>query len=139
MKKRQKSIQTTIKSGKNITMDTLRERSQKGNFDVIISDLKQGFYRDYTVEQACLYAGINKDTFYDWRKACTEFAHQMDMAKNTLKIIAKDNISGQIRRGDMKTTRWWLERRLKDEFSTRNESDIDITSNGSTLTNLIIE
>jgi len=105
------------------TLDTLREISDKSNFDQIVSILKKSFQQDLNVEEACLEAGIRKSTFYCWCNASDEFSNSIAQAKQRLRVTAKKTVAASIEKKDIEITKWWLERRAKDEFATKTETD----------------
>lgn len=115
------TLTTYIKGDVKCTIDTLRGLSAKDNFDKIVSALIGGFQRDLNVEEACLEAGIAKDTFYNWFNASDEFANRITKAKQRLKVHAKKVIADKVMSNDFEAAKWWAERRLKDEFSHRQE------------------
>jgi hypothetical protein len=53
------------------TIKELQESSFKLT-DKVLSDLKAALQRDFTIEQACHYARIHKDTYYEWIKQSEE-------------------------------------------------------------------
>lgn len=90
--------------------------------DLVISDLKNAFTKDYTIERACRYAGINIDTYYDWRMKSEEFAAVMDRCQDHLVNAAQDIISNKIEEDkDNEMAVWVLERRDKKRYSPRSE------------------
>ena len=90
--------------------------------DLIISDLKNAFTKDYTIERACRYAGINIDTYYDWRMKSEEFSSIMDRCQDHLVNAAQDIISNKIEEDkDNDIAVWVLERRDKKRYSPRQE------------------
>ena len=87
----------------------------------ILNKLEQGFVNDLTDEEACLYAGISPATLYNYQNKNPEFIERKRTLKRSLGIKAKETISKAINKGDKQTTKWWLERKRKDEFSARSE------------------
>jgi hypothetical protein len=104
-----------------MTLGELKECSTKDNFDLIVSDLKVALQRDSTVERACRYAQINKDTYYAWYKASDEFAAAMDLAKDYLFNKSTENIKEALDAKDKDLSKWYLERRDKKRYAARNE------------------
>ncbi|MCB0073702.1 MAG: hypothetical protein KDE20_19675 [Caldilineaceae bacterium] len=87
-----------------------------------IGKLEEGFMMDFTVEEACLFAGISTDSYYSYLKKNPEFANRKKLLNNNVAMKAKNNIASSINRGSEPDSKWWLERRRKDEFSTRSEN-----------------
>ena len=69
---------------------------------------------------------MSESTYHDHRSKNTEFAARMDMAKEYITEIARGVVSKRIKRGDPDMSKWWLERKKKDEFSTKSENDIRV-------------
>lgn len=85
----------------------------------IVGKLEYAFSKDFNIGEACDYAGIHRDSYYEWIKNNKEFSDRMEQAQTNLKRKAKINIADKIEEGDMDVTKWFLERRAKDEYSTK--------------------
>ncbi len=72
-------------------------------------------------EIACAHAGIDPTTLYDYLRLHPDFAQKKFAYKQKLKLQALDNTAKALKDKDMQTTRWYLERQMKDEFSNRTE------------------
>lgn len=111
---------------KKLTLKKLEERTDKSNqmkkrFEMILSDLKQAFMRDFTEREACHAADISHDTFYRWIRESDEFAEEIEKAKSWLFRKAKQNIVNAVEAGDPDNSKWLLGRRQKDIYSERQE------------------
>lgn len=111
---------------KKLTIKELEERTDRGGqvkkpFASVLSDLRAGFMRDFTDEESCHYAGINKSTYYVWRKESDEFCEVIDIAKTWLFRKAKQNLVDAVESGDPDNSKWLLSRRQKDIYSERQE------------------
>lgn len=82
-----------------------------------INKLEQGFMLGLTDREACLYADISHQTLYDYCKKYPEFTDRKEMLKEQPKMRAKMNIANDIDKGDISTSKWYLERKAKNEFS----------------------
>ena len=91
----------------------------------VIDELEKRF-RDGATNLEAIEGLISEDTFYDHQKRNPEFAARMDMAKEYTTEIARGVVSKAIKRGDRDTAKWWLERKNKQEFSTKTETDIRV-------------
>lgn len=103
-----------------------RKRSQaKGRPSVLtpvaVGLLVAAFENGLTVNDACKYAGIGRDAYYEGLKKNTEFADKMHQAQAKLGFKAREVVAQQIFNGNERVAMWWLERRAKEEFSTRKE------------------
>ena len=90
-----------------------------------MEDILERALRDgATIEQACVVAGINKTSFYLWKKTNPTFATKMAKAKEYPNIIAKKVIVDKIVKDkDDTNARWWLE---KKEFKNVNQTNIQV-------------
>lgn len=55
----------------------------------IVGKLIDAFKRDATTEEACAYARINKDTFYEWYRKNKRFSDEIEQAKLFPHMFAK--------------------------------------------------
>lgn len=86
-----------------------------------IGKLELVWSRGGSDSNACDFAGVGKDALYDYQKKYPDFADRKRQLKSQLTIKSLDNIGGQINRGDIELSKWWLERKEKAEFSARQE------------------
>jgi hypothetical protein len=87
----------------------------------IVAELITAFQNGLTVVQACRYSRIDKATYYRHLKSDVDFYDKMVAAQEQLNYKAREAIAKAISDGDTANARWWLERKSKDEFSTRRE------------------
>lgn len=99
-----------------------------------ISKLEEAFIKGLNDQEACLYAGIGKSTLYNYCQENPTFMERKEQLKNHLKMRAKLNIEEEIVKGDKPLSQWYLERRAKDEFSTKQE----VEHNGDLPVKIII-
>lgn len=86
----------------------------------VIESLRQAFLIGATNEEAAHYAGISARTIYDYIERNPEFSQEIKAWKNQPILKAKAKVVKDIDR-DTNTAKWYLERKKKDEFSTRSE------------------
>lgn len=86
-----------------------------------IALLLAAFAQGATVEVACKSADIAPSNFYEWIKKDVDFRTKVGEAREMIDRITVGNLTRAIIGGDMDATKWWAERRMKSEFSTRNE------------------
>lgn len=70
--------------------------------------------------------GIAEQTLYNYIKKHKEFLGRKELLKEQPKIKAKMNIVKNINKEDKDTSKWYLERKSKDEFSLKQELDTNI-------------
>jgi hypothetical protein len=89
----------------------------------IVNKLEQAFANAFTDEQACIFADISKPTLYEYIKENPSFSDRKEQLKKRVDIKAKTQVIEAIKNGDMPTAKWWLERKCKDEFSLKTETE----------------
>lgn len=87
-----------------------------------ISLLTEAFTNCANDKEAYTYAGICKANFYFWQKINPEFVDRKAALKDLVKYKAKSNIVKGINEGETSASKWWLERKNKEEFSLRVEN-----------------
>lgn len=85
-----------------------------------IRRLKDAFLKGMNDTDACFYAGVGKSAFYDYQKAHPEFSDEKERLRANPVLKAYDAIYGAIVTGDVNTAKWLLERKRKDDFSTKS-------------------
>lgn len=89
--------------------------------DEIIKSLVKSFEDGSTITEACNIAGISRQSYYDWMELHNDFSDKILIAQEYPDYVAKSLVVSAMKKGDVETGKWWLERRIKSEFSTRNE------------------
>jgi hypothetical protein len=88
----------------------------------IVEKLEAAFRDGAHIYEACDLAGIDKGTYYSWLEVKDGFSAKMIAAQEWVTEIAKSVVARDItKKKNIDTAKWWLERKLKKEFSTRSE------------------
>ncbi len=87
----------------------------------VIRKLEDAFSYGATDREAIFVANISATAFYEYCKDNPEFTNRIDALRDMPKYKAKKNVVDKINTGSINESQWYLERRAKDEFSTRNE------------------
>lgn len=87
----------------------------------VVNKLEQAFSLGATDLEACFYAGITKPTLYKYQDENPEFIDRKKALKEKLVLKARSVVADALENKDKQTAQWYLERRKKDEFSTRHE------------------
>ena len=87
----------------------------------VLSKLEYGFSRGLSDREASLYAGIAPCILYRYCEEHPEFRERKELLKEQPKMKAKLILSDKLDEGDDKVAEWYLERKAKDEFSTKTE------------------
>lgn len=83
----------------------------------------------YSVARACDYAGIPHRTIYDWINEDEELRNEVKAWQGMVNTQARQNIvehiMGNKKKGiepSLEISKWWAERRERDDFSVRQEN-----------------
>lgn len=87
----------------------------------VLGKLEYAFSHGLTDNQACLYANISPATLYKFQLENPEYVERKNALKDNVTMRAKLNVAKKIEEGNIGESQWWLERKAKDEFSTRSE------------------
>lgn len=95
----------------------------------ILDKLEEAFKLGCTNREACFYADVAESTFYDFLKEYPEYSEKINAWKEYEKIQARGVIHKALQSGDRDIAKWYLERKAKDEFSTKQEigGNLDLT------------
>lgn len=86
-----------------------------------ISKLEEAFANGAADLEACFYAGIGKTTLYNYQNDNPEFVDRKEGLRAMVKYQARKNITESIRNGDLENSKWYAERKIRNEFATREE------------------
>ncbi len=85
----------------------------------VIRKLEEAFSLGCTDLEACLYADISKTALYEYQKDNSNFAERKEKLKEAPILLARKTIINSL--NNPLSAQWYLERKKKDEFSTRSE------------------
>jgi len=88
-----------------------------------IKKLKEAFSQGFSIDNACIWAEISKPTFYSY---CDKEEGFLDYCKTLQKkplIKSIVVINKALDEGDVSTAKWYAERKAKDEFSLKTETE----------------
>jgi hypothetical protein len=88
----------------------------------VVQKLKSYFMQGHTDIEACLLVGISRGTLNNYCKKNPEFYTIKEELKHKPAAIARNVVNKAIQEGDKDMAKWYLERKKKDEFSTRSET-----------------
>ena len=92
-----------------------------------VQKLEDAFKRSYTDIEACLSAWISTSTFYSYCKENPEFKERKEELKKYPNLAAKEVWLDKIGEGDYTASKEWLERKSREEFSTKQNIDQNTT------------
>lgn len=91
----------------------------------MIQKLEHGFLMGLSDRKCCAYANISPATLYDYCVKHPEFSERKELLKESPTIQAQINVVTAINNGDEDMSKWYLERKCKEEFSIKQ--DIAVT------------
>lgn len=87
-----------------------------------ISKLESAFSLGCGDIEACLYADISKTALYNYQQRHPEFVDRKEKLKESLILKSRTVVAEKLNNNDIDTAKWYLERKKKDEFSTKQET-----------------
>jgi hypothetical protein len=90
----------------------------------VLQKLEMAFSNGATDIEACFLADIAPATLYDYQKVYPVFSERKQGLKDMIKYRARVNIKKEIDAGDIQVSKWYLERRARDEFDLRYSVDL---------------
>lgn len=88
--------------------------------------LEQAFSLGCSDLEACIYADISKTTLYNFQEKHPDFVDRKELLKEKLVLKARSVIAKSLNDDDKDTAKWYLEKKKKDEFSTKIENDLSL-------------
>lgn len=86
----------------------------------VVMKLEQAFAIDASVEEACSYADISRNTFYVWLKENAEYQDRIDELRQRPVLKARQTIAKSL--DNPQHAQWYLSRKKKSEFTERIEN-----------------
>lgn len=84
-----------------------------------VHKLEQALAMDCTVTEACSISGVSRSAYYKHLEADGDFMDRMERAKLYVTIQARHTVAQAIRKGDVKMSQWYLERKRKAEYGPK--------------------
>lgn len=103
----------------------------------VIAKLEEAFAWGCSDIEACLWADIAPATLYQYQEKNPAFTERKASLKETPVLLSRKTVVNAIKKGDRVTAMQYLERKKKDEFSTKSETDI--TSGGEKIQPITVE
>lgn len=85
----------------------------------VVAKLEYAFSIDCSISEACLYADIDRSTFYRHAPEGSELYHRFLELRDKPVLAAKETIRKNIHNPE--TAKWLLERKRKGDYSIRTE------------------
>lgn len=101
--------------------------------DSCVDLLEQAFRIDARVTEACVYAGISRDAYYDKLKKDPDFTDRMARAQNTPFMMAKRVVMKAILAGDAKLAMRFLSARQRERYHEKFQTDTKVSGGFSLI------
>ncbi len=113
---------------------------ERRKVEEFIECLKQS----YTIKQACIFIGISDDQYFYFAKIHPKFSELKrilkEVAENIGIMMGRTNIHTALRDKDMNTTKWFMERKVPEEFGRYLiEGGSPVNNNFGVINNIKIE
>lgn len=93
--------------------------------DEVVKKLEQSLQNGFTITKACELSSISREAYYQRQKSDDIFLDKMSKAQKFAEEVARQNVVRAITKDkDLFTSRWYLERKAPNEFSTRAKISI---------------
>jgi hypothetical protein len=95
----------------------------------VLLKLREGFAYGLTDEECCLHVGISVKALYYYENKHPKFREQKALLKQSPTVKAKFNVNKKLEDGDSDISKWYLERRSRQEFG----NNVDVTTAGKPM------
>jgi len=86
--------------------------------------LVQSFRLGCTDFQAAYATGVKFKTLKLFREHYPKHSEYFDMCRQECVILARQNIAKALQAGDLKTSKWYLERKVPEEFGVQYNAEV---------------
>ena len=91
-----------------------------------LDKLRECFFYGHTDAEACLLANISEDVLYKYQRENPEFIKEKQRLKQNPNAVARKLIYDALDHGDKDMAKWYAERKMKDEFSIKQETQLNV-------------
>lgn len=95
--------------------------------EITVKKIEEALSMDCTIKEVCLYAGISKQTFYNWTESFPELKERFDLLRETPVLKARQTVVNSLTNPEHAFK--YLERKKKKEFG----NNVDITSDNKPI------
>ena len=89
----------------------------------VVAKLEEAFAIDASVAEACFYADISRDAYYDFLKISPQFSDRVEALRQKPILKARQTIVRGL--DEPANAKWYLEKKKSTEFGIK--ADVDIT------------
>lgn len=102
-----------------------------------LGKLREAFLWGCSDREACLYAGINPDTLYEYQKKNPQYSEQKECFKSNPIMLARKSVVNALA-GDPQLALKYLERKKSEEFSLKQTVEQNVVNDRIVGINYII-
>lgn len=102
-----------------------KEYTEEEKHRIIYEVLKPYFLLGQSLLRACINGRIPYTTLKTWYDKDEVLRKEIESWQTYANSKAEENIVKALNEGDREISKWWLERRLKKEYSTKIEQEIE--------------
>jgi len=95
--------------------------------DEVVKKLEEAFAIDASISEACFYANITRQTYYNWIKSFPEYEERFDSLRQRPVLKARQTVVKSLDNPDFAFK--YLERKKKKEFG----NSVDVTSGNNPI------
>lgn len=100
----------------------------------VIEKIEEELKNGATLQQAAFLADISLKTLYNYFKDYPDYKERCNLLQNLVSYRARKNIKEKIEKGDIETSKYWLDRKDK-EFKPKS----DMTSDDEALQPVLVK
>ena len=100
----------------------------------VIEKIEEELKNGATLQQAAFLAEISLKTLYNYFDSNPDFKERCSLLQNLVSYRARKNIKEKIEKGDIETSKYWLDRKDKD-FKPKG----DLTSDNEALQPVLVK
>jgi hypothetical protein len=119
-----------------------KKRGPKGYSREVREELLSNLREPMSIKAACALSGISQATYYNWLEGDPEWAEEVAAAKRFSEPVMVSRLKSLAEeKGDWRGYAWLLERRFPEEWSAKQEIELNQTVNdgGAALVVQMIE
>lgn len=90
-----------------------------------INKLEYVFSLDWTIKEACFYADISHETYYNWLEKKPELVERFNALRERPVLLARESVITNMKK-NWELALKYLERKKKTEFTPKQEIDTTI-------------
>tara|TARA_Y100000114_G_C11754452_1_gene326112 strand:+ start:1911 stop:2378 length:468 start_codon:yes stop_codon:yes gene_type:complete len=119
-----------------------KKMGRKSKKDAVREELLANLREPMSIMAACALSGVGKSTYYEWIENDPEFAEEVEAAKRFSEPVMVSRLKSLAEeKGDWRGYAWLLERRYPEQWSAKQEIELNQTVNdgGAALVVQMIE